>query len=518
MSKKIILTNVAVLQAKYGASYGKIEAALKKLIAADKARSLETIIVPVDDAAAMAKYGAKAVLNSASFKQNKDAIDKVYQATVPDYLVILGAPDVIPHQDLKNPLQSADDPDSYAWGDIPYACEAPYSNDPKKFIGPTRVLGRIPDLLAGSDPAYLVKLLGIATQWKSRTPEEYADHLGISAKVWRDSTALSLQNTFGTSARLQLSPPKGPKWTPAQLGCLAHFINCHGALSTPHFFGQTGTKYPKAHSAALIAGHVSEGTVVAAECCYGAELYDPTHAEGGQMGISNTYLQGGAYGFLGSSTIAYGPATGNGSADLICQYFLQSVKAGASLGRAALEARQKFAKSAPQLDPADVKTLAQFYLLGDPSIQPVTAPAVHHSMALVKAMRANKAKMTTESFDRKTRRQQLFEEGTQIAQTKSVASLDRFERVSASVVKMMKDLAAEAGIVADKMISFKIDRPTPPAKLAFKSIMESFDSPDAFHVISGRVGGGPESVVDVAIVIGKEQGGEIVSMRKLLSR
>ena len=61
--------------------------------------------------------------------------------------MILGAPDVVPHQDMKNPaFDPPDDPDEYAYGDLPYACDAPYSRDIATFKGPTRVVGRLPDL------------------------------------------------------------------------------------------------------------------------------------------------------------------------------------------------------------------------------------------------------------------------------------------------------------------------------------------------------------------------------------
>jgi hypothetical protein len=88
---------------------------------------------------------------------------------------------------------------------------------------------------------------------------------------------------------------------------------------------------------------------------------------------------------FGSTTIAYGPCEGNGSADLVCQYFVQQVLGGSSLGRAALEARQKFAGARTHLDPYDLKTLMQFYLLGDPSAQPVAVTA--HSLTRGKAFR-----------------------------------------------------------------------------------------------------------------------------------
>ena len=52
--------------------------------------------------------------------------------------MILGAHDVVPHEDLDNPAYSqGGDDDNRAWGDLPYACDAPYSQDPARFVGPT---------------------------------------------------------------------------------------------------------------------------------------------------------------------------------------------------------------------------------------------------------------------------------------------------------------------------------------------------------------------------------------------
>ena len=87
--------------------------------------------------------------------------------------------------------------------------------------------------------------------------------------------------------------------------------------------------------------------------------------------ICQSYLEQGAYGYFGSTTIAYGPADANGAADLICQYFLLKILDGASLGHAALMARQLFVRDNAQMDAMDLKTLAQFCLLGDPSVHPV---------------------------------------------------------------------------------------------------------------------------------------------------
>ena len=127
---------------------------------------------------------------------------------------------------------------------------------------------------------------------------------------------------------------------------------------------------PTALDSKDVRGRIREGTVAAVECCYGAELYDSVTLEL-PTSICQTYMAQKAYGYFGSTTIAYGPAEGNGAADLITQYFLLEVQAGHSLGLAALKAQQRYVEQVNELDPIDLKTLAQFYLLGDPSVQPV---------------------------------------------------------------------------------------------------------------------------------------------------
>jgi hypothetical protein len=111
-------------------------------------------------------------------------------------------------------------------------------------------------------------------------------------------------------------------------------------------------------------------------------LYDPTREQQQQIGIANTYLKQGAYGFFGSTNIAYGPANANAHADLLCQYFFRHLLDGSSLGLAALQARQDFVGAAKVLEPIAQKTLAQFVLLGDPSIHPVVSEHVDVAAAV----------------------------------------------------------------------------------------------------------------------------------------
>lgn len=368
--KKIIVTSKNALQAKYPSQFGSIDKLLKKLKAADKRKKIDTTIVYIDDARSAASAGIKLV-TSVTARECKKAIDALYKKHTPAYIAILGAQDVIPLVQLLNPIGSDDD-DTYVPSDLPYACDAPYSTTVRNFTGPTRVVGRIPDIPGTNDVAYLKKLIENSIASKPQRRSIYESYLAVSAAVWRGSSQQSVQNIFGNFSSLKLSPPTAA-YTAAQLNNKVHFYNCHGAHNDINFYGQSGRNYPVALTSSQLNGKISKATVVAAECCYGAELASPSMLPmPTDTTIANNYLKQNAVAFLGSSTIAYGPADGQGLADLITQYFIKNVLDGASAGRALLQARQQFlTESGPQLDPYELKTAAQFYLLGDPSVQPV---------------------------------------------------------------------------------------------------------------------------------------------------
>ncbi|MGX5817300.1 hypothetical protein ACWKWU_03840 [Chitinophaga lutea] len=372
---KLIVSHRAALVKKYGDQHTAILEDLEKLRRHDESRGLSTEIVFVDDAATMKRYSSKPVTSAGSARQHKAAIDGLYRYFQPDYLLIAGAQDVIPFQPIVNQLYGEDDEDGIIPSDLPYACDAAYSTNAGKFIAPSRVVGRLPDIPGGNKPAYFRSLVKDAIASKPGKVKDYMPYFSVSVYEWRASTMESLQHIFGDNKALQLSPVKGPKWTAAQLKAKTHFINCHGSLEDPCYYGQKGEKYPEAVNAGLLAKMISKGTIAAAECCYGAQLYDPVQTEVNQPSIAQTYLQNHALAFTGSSTIAYGPTEGQGLADLLTQYFLINTLKGASTGRALLEARQRFLdEMGPSLDPYELKTIAQFYLLGDPSLTPVAAP------------------------------------------------------------------------------------------------------------------------------------------------
>jgi hypothetical protein len=370
---KLIVSCKGPLTLKYGAAnFKQVDALLAKLAAADKKKNLTTRIVYIDDPASAAKAGIS-VYTSTTEKDCKNAVDALYATWKPDYVMLFGAQDVVPFVSMENPTSDGDIP---VPSDLPYACDAPYSTQAQDFTGPSRVVGRLPDVPGSGDVSYVKTLIDFAIGSKPGKAADYSTYFGITAKVWQKSTALSLQSVFGNFSGLLQCPLDTASSKASNLKPLAHFINCHGAAQDYSFYGQSGNSYPESMNTTNLTGKINKGTVVAAECCYGAQLINATKVNGGiQLSIANNYLLNGALGFLGSSTIAYGPADSNDQADLICAYFLTSVLKGASTGRSLLEARQQYlTKSGPHLDPVALKTLSQFYLLGDPSLQAVDNP------------------------------------------------------------------------------------------------------------------------------------------------
>jgi hypothetical protein len=254
--------------------------------------------------------------------------------------------------------------------------------------------------------------------------------------------------------------------------------------------------------------------VIAAECCYGAQLYDPADTLG-QPGICSAYLLDGAYGFFGSTTIAYGPSAGNGQADLVCQFFLDAVLKGASLGRAALEARQRFAALYSHLDPIDLKTLVQFYLLGDPSIHPVAAPA--HGLAKTRAYRAAFEGAPHTPGARAYRRERLMRTGTNLRRTLG-ATRPTAGTGPGEVAEVLAAAARDARVEEIGRQAYEVAFP-PTASEGEMKRLEAARRRRSVHVLLGRGRGteGPRTphVVAIAATL---QDGRIAHLRRVHSR
>ncbi|HVE51340.1 MAG TPA: hypothetical protein VNG69_17185 [Casimicrobiaceae bacterium] len=505
MIDKLVVSNRSVLRAKYTArGFARIKSALARLAAADKGRGILSNVVYLDDARAMRSRKGRAVDDASDEVATKRAIDALCRAEDPDYLMIVGAGDVVTQQSLDNPVKD-DDPDLSVPSDLPYACDVAYSRDIARFVGPTRVVGRVPDIAGTSDPAdaaYLVRLLDIAARHQSREPEAFRDYFALTARSWEQSTRKTLFEIFGNDDACRTSPPSGPRFSEAALRARSHFINCHGDIATPEFQGQFRRDYPIALTTRTVDNKIIEGTVAAVECCYGAEMYE-ARTLGIDLPIGQSYLYQGAYAWLGSSTIAYGPARTNAAADLVTRYFLLGLLEGGSCGRALLAARQRYAQEASELDPIDLKTLAQFTLLGDPSVHPVRVPS---ATKMTKNVSAGEGRRLL----RRTQRARAKVAGNVLLASKPTASKPRREvAVAPRVRRTLASIAKASGVATARFRAYAVSIPQ-PLRARGKVAASSYAS--RYFVAVQKRSSRPRAP-DLVAVVAKEVAGRIVAYR-----
>ena len=141
---KLVITHVGALRHKYRSTgLAQVRAALRDLVAADAALGIRTRLVAVDDGRTARAVRAPDVKDPADPAATKRFVDAACARWEPEYVVLLGSPDVVPLQPLTNPLWTGDarrgDADESVPSDLPYACDAPFSLDPGRFRGATRV-------------------------------------------------------------------------------------------------------------------------------------------------------------------------------------------------------------------------------------------------------------------------------------------------------------------------------------------------------------------------------------------
>ncbi len=515
MIKKLIVTNKSALTAKYkAAGLAAILKAVARLAAADVLRGITTVIDFV---------------NVTGEKPVKSAIDALFRKHgSPDYLMILGGPDVIPYQQLTNPMFGDGDTDKLVPSDLPYASAAAHSKDIAKFVGPTRVVGRLPDVTGGKAAEDFVRIIDNAAKFAG-TPNK--KNFSISADEWTGASKKNVTMAFGAGASaVQLVPPKGPAWPAAKLAAPLHLVNCHGADRDPDYFGSSPT-FPTAHVPGNLAGKVTAGSVVAAECCYGAQLYKPGASL--PLGIANTYLLEGAIAYCGSTNIAYGGATAadRSCADILCVDFFVSIRGGATTGRALLEARLKYVQSiSGPLDPGDLKTLAQFVLLSDPSMRPfgnALSPiksAVMSKSVLEAAVSPVKGAKALAPAAHKQRRAKLAKEGTAIAQTKPHAS--RAVATTKVAMDAIAKVVKREGMSPGRALEFKVDAAaaaSPAMKAKSKAKAPGVD--ERIHVVfsgSGAKAKGSKAarrgITRIRAIIARTQGAKVLSYKAIWSK
>jgi hypothetical protein len=501
---KIIVSNKSALKSKYKANgFSLLQTAINALIASDKTRGLTTQCVWVDDPVQMKQFGATPPVNVHDQRGYKLAVDAISNKSSPDYLLLLDGPDIVPHIALDNPVPG--DGDATIDSDLPYASPAGFAKQVARYLKVTRVVGRVPNVPGAKDPAKIINFLNTAASAHPQAASLYADFYGLSAEVWQASTQLSLDAAFGNHLNLGIAPPAGPPGNNTSLSKLSHFINCHGSPISPEFYGQQGESYPVSLSSAQVASNCLKGTVVAAECCYGAQLYDPTLGNTDDP-ICISYLAKGGLGFLGSTNIAYGPATSNGQADLITQYYFENILVGASLGRAFLQGRQQFITTQKMTNPTNLKTLGQFLLLGDPSVCPCVPPK---EIAEIQASPASDGAGDA-AAQRKLRRISLASMGTSISDGKAIP-VPR-GRLPESVKSRVRAIAGERGYKPQSESIFSV-RGNSDYRMAVKEMKLV----EHVMMITERLPA-PDKIVAIRHLVAHILGESIASLEEAVSR
>jgi hypothetical protein len=375
--RKVVIVHKRALVGKYGvAGYAKIKSALDAMVLDDRSRGISTRIALVD--AKVPAGGVSATVPSKAGKF-KAAVDSIYKdAKQPDYLILLGGPDVIPHIPLHSPWGNAAPfgEEDVVDSDLPYASSHRHTLDASKFLDAPRQVGRIPDVPGASDAAYLINRIQEAMKAPTLDAKQ---HFSLTADVWKGASTEIVTRLFGAGAKLHCCPTLGPVWASNILKKPFQYINCHGDTRKAVFYGEragVAGSLPHAINTAALAKKVAPGAVVVAECCYGAELFEPRLPNEPQ-GMALSYLEQGATTFLGSSTVSYGGVTAVdlACADELCLFFLEGILDGASCGQALADARRRLVQNQTVIDNYQIKTLAQFMLLGDPARQPVRVAA-----------------------------------------------------------------------------------------------------------------------------------------------
>ena len=429
-SIKLSITIRSNLVKKYPApALARIDAAIAKWIKADKARAVRTVHVALDDTIAMKPYKVAALKGAITAAKVKNTLDAIVARLSPDYIVLFGSGDIVPHFSVPNPSHDEDgDDDTVVPTDNPYACSAKFDRKKRRtYLVPDRVLGRISDVPGDANPVWFERYLKQATVWKPRAASAYKKGFYVCTATWRKAGESCMAEFNLKKDDLLIAPPTSRKSAvvKARERGLRHMIKCHGNDADSTFYGENtnprvADPFPEALRSPDLQGRVKKGAVVGAMCCYGANLFDPTtqatvHAD--EPPICSQYLKLGAYGFMGSSTIAWVGFDEMMCADWIVTGFLKSATGGASLGRAALEAKQDFLRWIQQQgntpDVADEKTLIQFMLLGDPSIHPVVDAAAPAGPTPVGSAAADRiAAMAAASLPRQLRRLARHQLGT----------------------------------------------------------------------------------------------------------
>jgi len=279
---------------------------------------------------------------------------KVETDKINDDILLVGGHDVVPFAVLANPCN---DPDAQVWSDAPYAC----TQDPLFYI-PDKCVGRLPDEALNPGYDYLETVVQNQVAHINGKPTT-SGWFNIVASVWKDIS--DFMNTNFNMSNQEIAPPAHQPDI-SILGKKYHYINLHGAQTTPYYYGQAGGTYPIALEPK--PGYFKDG-IVFTEACYGGYLLNRNRG----TSIPLMAMLSGAVAVVSSTAVAYGPASPPpDGADLLSYCFYTHLLKGETVGQSFLNAKKDFStaliKRTGNLLPSNKKTLLEFNLYSTPII------------------------------------------------------------------------------------------------------------------------------------------------------
>ncbi|MGE3171199.1 MAG: C25 family cysteine peptidase [Planctomycetota bacterium] len=504
----------AAMRQKYGAKVCAVDAALRRLIAADARRGLATTVVAIDDARTMRRFdappvGAPAPVGTiAAERATKRAVDAVYAKLRPHYLMLLDGPDVIPHQSLRNdPGLGGTDP--IIASDLPYACDVGWSRDRLRFTGPVRVVGRVPGVTGSRDPTALVAALAAASRWRPTVLPLDRPCLTVAASNNGGATDRSLDRLFGAESDLRLVPPSRCHWPQELLRRPLHYFDCHGVDGWSDFEGKDGSAdSPIAHSSRFVRENLPPGIFATMLCCYGAQLYDHVATKSFEP-MANSYFRRGALAYMGSTTMSYGGVDDAMLCDKLASSFVFHLLRGASTGRALLEARHDFLRVYTDVEATVATTLAQFLLLGDPSVH-----ATHRHADARRVASGPRAQTFAElALRRGERRLQLDAAGSGL-QRAVTPYVRRSHEAPATVLRRLRREVRAAGGDAPALHWYE-----PRLRASAVRRRAAFGVPAArICIASSAVPGDGKAGARHVLAIARTEGDRVVSVHRLASK
>lgn len=399
---QVLLSNKAALLRAYGASgFAAIDERLHVLVEALRQRGVRAHCCYLDDAASLwlddqlgfAPTSSSAPAIRELVRGMSGAIEERGWQVGP--LLLIGGDEIVPFHRLSNPIADGDDA---------VLSDNPYGSDDAGFLLPQRIVARLPTD-AGDSPAFLLTALQHMIDYHTGVYRESPDrfslgalgqHLlrgrrveppaaaGYSAAVWQEPSRVVL-DTFAADAALASSPPLDVETLNMEMLSARRllYVNLHGARGLPNWYGQPDAVWPGPATnlpVALSPEHLSDslhvGGLLISEACYGLDLAGRTPGSS----IPLRALAEGASACVGATVNAYGSYTSPLiGADLLCQRLFAQLACGLPIGEALHQARFEFAQTMYRrqgyLDEADIKTLTEFVLLGDPWARASSAPA-----------------------------------------------------------------------------------------------------------------------------------------------